>query len=64
MEARWQWIRGAQNSLERPLLQTDEERNGTVFRHGTTKLGPLLVAEEIVGAVARLRRGSCWFWTD
>jgi hypothetical protein len=58
MEARRLWVRRAQNPLERPLLKTDEVRNRKVLWHGTTKLGPLVIAEEIIGAVTHARCGS------
>ena len=53
-----------ERTLEHPLLRAEEVRDGAVFRHGTVEFRPLLVAEEIIGAVACVRVSSCRFLTD
>jgi hypothetical protein len=44
-----------QGLLEGPLPGVNEVRDRTVFRHGTDDFRPLLVSEQIVGVIARVR---------
>ncbi len=50
-------VLGAKRTRVSPLLRADKTWDRTVLRHGTEDLGPLLVDEQVIGAVARLRSG-------
>lgn len=48
VKAGWRNILTAENPLKRPCLRANEAGNWMSFRHRAQKLGPLLVAKEIV----------------
>src|SRR5215218_7010507 len=57
VKACWSSILRASKALVHPLLGDDKARDRAILRHGAENLGPLLVPEQVVAAIARLGSG-------